>query len=88
MKVEFSKNIFKDFDKIDDELLLKVNNLVLELQELEIFSLKNYNIKKMKWFKNYYRIRFWDFRLGLKVDDEKVVLLTVKHRKDIYKSFP
>lgn len=89
MKVNFSKNIFKDFDKIKDELLEKINLFVQALENInDISELSKYDIKKLKWYKIYYRIRFWDFRLWFKVLENEIVLITIKHRKDIYKIFP
>jgi mRNA-degrading endonuclease RelE of RelBE toxin-antitoxin system len=42
----------------------------------------------MIWYDNYYRIRIWDYRLWIKNDDDKCIVLRFKHRKDIYKNFP
>jgi len=46
------------------------------------------NLKKIAGYKNYYRIRLSDYRIGFKVEDRNWVLLRVLHRKDIYKFFP
>ena len=46
------------------------------------------NVKKMKWFDKFYRIRIWDYRIWFELDWEKLVLLRVRSRKDIYNIFP
>ena len=45
-------------------------------------------IKKLKGYKNYYRIRIGDYRAGLIIDGKTVSLICFIHRKDIYKRFP
>jgi mRNA interferase RelE/StbE len=46
-------------------------------------------IKKMKGYKDYYRIRVGDYRIGCKVEKEnKIIFYRVKSRSDIYKVFP
>ncbi len=39
-------------------------------------------------YKKYYKIRFGDYRVGLKKENDTIVIETVKHRKEIYKYFP
>jgi len=47
------------------------------------------NIKKMKGYHNYYRIRAGDYRIGREVKKAKHVIFDrVKSRNDIYKLFP
>ena len=46
------------------------------------------NIKKLKTYKIYYRYKTGDYRVGFKLEDTTVTLMTVLHRKDIYKYFP
>jgi mRNA interferase RelE/StbE len=42
----------------------------------------------MKWFSDFYRIRIWDYRIGLKLEWNKIILLRIRNRKDIYNIFP
>ncbi len=46
------------------------------------------NCRKMRGYKNYYRIRMGDYRIGLELDNDTVVFKRYLHRKDIYKYFP
>ncbi len=45
-------------------------------------------IKKLKGYKNHYRIRIGDYRAGLIIDGDTVEFARFLHRKDIYKRFP
>ena len=46
------------------------------------------NVKIMNWFNNFYRIRIWDYRIWFKLEWNKIILLRVRSRKDIYNIFP
>ncbi len=46
------------------------------------------NQKKIKGHKNAYRIRMGDYRLGIFIDNERITLSRVLHRKDVYHYFP
>ncbi len=37
---------------------------------------------------SYYRIRFGDYRIGIKIEDDLVIFIRALHRKDIYRYFP
>lgn len=45
------------------------------------------NLKK-KGYKDAYRIKLGEYRVGLTVEGETVVFRRVLHRKDIYRYFP
>ena len=36
----------------------------------------------------YHRIKIGDYRIGFRYENETIVFIRVKHRKDIYKVFP
>ena len=42
----------------------------------------------MKGYKDFYRIRIGDYRLGLYTENHHVILSRLLPRKDIYKRFP
>jgi len=45
------------------------------------------NLKKFKGERGYYRIRFGNYRIGLKIEDDLVIFIRALHRKDIYRYF-
>lgn len=88
MIVEFEKSFEKSILKIKDQaILLKIEKLILKLEAsnsiLEITS-----VKKLIGYKNYYRIRVGDYRLGFEKIGNKIRLIIFASRKDIYSIFP
>jgi len=52
-------------------------------------SLQTLDIRKMKGYEDYYRIRLGDYRIGCKIEERhKIIFYRVKNRNDIYKVFP
>jgi mRNA interferase RelE/StbE len=89
MIVEFDKSFSKSLDKIKDPATLqRTEKAILKLEKA--YSLKDVkNLKKLSGFKNYYRIRVGDYRIGLEqIDNKTLRLIIIAHRKDIYKKFP
>jgi mRNA interferase RelE/StbE len=46
------------------------------------------NLKKLKGFPDYYRVRFGNYRLGVRIEEETIIFERVMHRKDIYRYYP
>ncbi|MDZ4709226.1 MAG: type II toxin-antitoxin system mRNA interferase toxin, RelE/StbE family [Saprospiraceae bacterium] len=89
MIVEFDKSFSKSLDKITDRnLLSRIENAILKLESAKSVE-EIANNKKLTGFTNYYRIKLGDYRMGYeRIDGRTVRLITVAHRKDIYKRFP
>jgi mRNA interferase RelE/StbE len=88
MIIEIDDSFKKDFKRIKDINLEK--RIIDKLNIIEtidnIYDISN--IKTMKWFSNFYRIRIWDYRIGLKLEWNIIILLRIRNRKDIYNIFP
>ena len=88
MKVEFLSKFGRDLDKITDKQVSKsVASLVETIEQAEALS-NIPNLKKLTGFKNAYRVRIGNYRVGLFVEGETVEFVRIAHRKDIYNSFP
>lgn len=87
MKIIFEKKILKDIECLDVNTSKKLKETILNIKLLEN-HLKIKNIKKLSWYKNYYRIRIWDYRLWLRIENNICCFIRIKHRKDIYNVFP
>ncbi len=46
------------------------------------------NLKKLRGDDQAYRIRVGDYRLGVFINGNTITFARVKHRRDIYRSFP
>ncbi|HET8754110.1 MAG TPA: type II toxin-antitoxin system RelE/ParE family toxin, partial [Salinimicrobium sp.] len=80
----FSKSI----DKIKNrKILSKIESIILACENSE--DIKNIpNIKKLVGFKDYYRIKSGNYRIGVEIEKNTIRFITVLHRKDIYQRFP
>ncbi|MGB5025214.1 MAG: type II toxin-antitoxin system RelE/ParE family toxin [Saprospiraceae bacterium] len=89
MIVEFDKSFEKSLEKLKDlSLLSKVERIILSLESTDsLRQLKN--ITKLTGYKVYYRIKINEYRLGFEmIKEDRIRLIIIAHRKDIYKRFP
>ena len=85
----YKKTFLKDLANLPPTYRERIEKLVFEeISELEnIFCMRD--VKKMRGYGDYYRIRVGNYRIGCKVEAEnRIVFYRVKSRNDIYKVFP
>ena len=85
----YKKTFLKDLARLPLPQRKQIEKLIFEqIPQLDsIFTTPN--VKKMKGYQNYYRIRLGDYRIGFEVKEAKnVIFYRVKSRSDIYKLFP
>ncbi|MDD3793688.1 MAG: type II toxin-antitoxin system mRNA interferase toxin, RelE/StbE family [Candidatus Gracilibacteria bacterium] len=88
MIIEIDESFKKDFLKIKNYEVKKRILSKIETLEKVNFLEEITNIKKLKGFEKYYRIRIGDYRIGFEYNGEKIILIRVRSRKDIYNIFP
>ena len=88
MTVKYRKKFLKELSKLPSEYAQTIENFVFD-------DLPNYSnlsdigkVEKMIGYKDYYKIRFGSYRVGIKKENDCITVETVKHRKEIYKFFP
>ena len=88
MKIEYRKKFLKELSKIQVGERLRIENFVFkELPKANsIFELGN--VEHMKGYPSYYKIRFGQYRIGLKTKKDRIIFERALHRKDIYRYFP
>ena len=59
--------------------------LLRTIIDIKTNNLSNYDLKPYKWIKWAYRIRKWDVRILFRKEWEKVVIMKVDNRWDVYK---
>jgi mRNA interferase RelE/StbE len=88
MQVEISRKFGKQVEKCKDFKMR--NKLFLVIKEIseasDLNSIKN--LKKLKGHHSMYRIRLQDYRIGLVLQGNKVILAAFDHRSEMYKYFP
>ena len=88
MQVEVTKKFSKDVLNLDIDLQEKVISLIATVKEID--TIRNIpNLKKLKGFKNAYRIKIDKYRMGLlMVENNTVSFERCLLRDKIYKVFP
>ena len=71
----------------DKQVILKVEGIIESLRKAKLLSDVS-GIKMLKGYKDCYRIRIGNYRLGLQLDDKVVWLARLMDRKEIYRYFP
>lgn len=88
MKVEFRKQFVSNMLGIKDKHLADEIEFAIE----NIFDSNAINeiigIKKLTGFKDYYRIKIGDYRIGIKISGKTAIVICLLHRSVIYKHFP
>lgn len=77
--VEIKPKALKDLNEIDK----KIANKILDKIELLAYNLQG-DVKKLTNFSPEYRLRVGDYRVLFEIEDNKVVVYKIKHRKNVY----
>jgi len=88
MNIKVNRVFLKELAKLPVKERLKVEKLLFEEVESYISLEQIPNFKKLKGYQNYYKIRFGDYRAGLKFENNTLFFERILHRKDIYKFYP
>jgi len=88
VNVKFKKIFLKDLNKIPEGTRTQIQQLIfVYIPETNKFvELKN--IKKIKGYDTYYRLRVGNYRIGFEYDNNVIIFFRALHRKNIYKYFP
>ena len=89
MDVLYGKKFSKDIDEIQNEpntrkRLLEAIHKIKEIKSLSDMK----GVRKIQGYSNYFRIKLGDYRLGIKLDQNRIELIRFLHRKEIYRRFP
>ena len=88
MRLAFTNKFRKQVLKLKDKRLAKEIQTTIELTEAATSLSEIKNLKKLKGYKTYYRIRTGDYRIGIYFNKDSFEFAAIDHRKDIYKYFP
>jgi mRNA interferase RelE/StbE len=88
MKVLVNKKFLKELTTLPEKERTKIEKFVFKDTANYAMLSKIPNIGKLKGHRNYYKIRFGDYRIGLRYEDDTLIFERILHRKDIYKYYP
>lgn len=87
MDFEIKKSFVKDTKKLPQPIKDDLRNLIHSIMEVDsIASLPQ--VKKLKGYHNVYRIRIGTYRVGVVLENQKLILVRFLHRKEVYRYFP
>lgn len=89
MIVEFDKSFNKSLDKIREaSVFQKLETSIRQLEKATNLNEVN-NVRKLSGFKNYYRIKIGNYRVGFEmINPDSIRIIIVTHRSSIYRHFP
>ncbi|GAK49193.1 hypothetical protein U14_00411 [Candidatus Moduliflexus flocculans] len=88
MNTKFEASFEKDVKKVRDRTMLHtIKESILEVKQAKTIR-DIANLKKLKGYETYYRIRCGRYRIGVEIIDDTVIFTRCLHRKDIYRYFP
>lgn len=88
MKITFEASFARDLKRIRDrQLLQRVQQAIESIKEAATIDAV-IGMKKMQGHDTFYSLRLGDYRIGVEVIDDRVILVRFLHRKDIYRYFP
>jgi len=88
MKTEFTRKFQQQVNACNDQKVRDRISEIIHLTQMAVSLSDIRNLKKLKGYKNYYRIRVGDYRIGIAVVEHVVIFSSFDHRSDIYKYFP
>jgi mRNA interferase RelE/StbE len=88
MKVQFASKFSKDLRKIKDQKLLSQIKIVINECKLAQTLDDIKNLKKLKGYQTFYRIKIGDYRLGIAIINDELIFTRFLHRREIYRFFP
>lgn len=80
MTVKVQESALKDLKKLDKNI---ATNIILHIKNLENYP----NLSNIKKLKNHYpplRYRIGDYRVLFDVEDDVLIVVNIKHRKEAY----
>ena len=87
MNIEIRKSFQKDALKLPAPIQVQLSKVINNLSRASKLSELS-SCKKLTGFKNTYRIRMNEYRIGFIFENETIELVRVLGRKEIYKYFP
>ncbi len=88
MNIEYKKKFLKELSKLPTEYGQTIEEFVFDTFPTYTSLSEIGKVEKMTGYKNYFKIRFGDYRVGIKKENDTIIIETVKHRREIYKYFP
>ena len=88
MQTKVSSTFLKQLAHLPDGIRERIESFAFdELPGFQSLSDAG-NVKRLQGYRNCYRARFGDYRVGIEIEGSVAVLKVALHRKEIYRRFP
>lgn len=89
MKIEYEKDFGKDLNALrgtphQARILLLVTEQIPEMESIESIP----NCRPVESGSYHFRIRIGNYRIGFRLEEDLVIFMRVRHRKDFYRVWP
>jgi mRNA interferase RelE/StbE len=88
MNISYKPSFYRSLKTITDNSLKEEIEQVINYIKVAQTPKGIPELKKLRGYKKFYRIKIGDYRIGVTIDNNMVTLATCMHRRDIYKFFP
>jgi mRNA interferase RelE/StbE len=88
-RVRHTRTFYKELASLPAEIRTRIEKVAFG-EEIKKAPFLKGKVQKLEGYREYYKIRFGSYRVGLRIDFENKVVefQRVLHRKDIYRKFP
>ena len=83
MEIKIKKKFLKELSKLSNEYADIVEKFIFDILPTYDNLSEIGKVEKMTGYKNYFKIRFGDYRVGIKKENDIVIIETIKHRREI-----
>lgn len=88
MEIEITRKFQKQVADCNDQKIKSEIRKIIELAEIAKSVSEIRNLKKLKGYKYFFRIRIGDYRIGIQHFGTKIIFAAFDRRSNIYKNFP
>jgi mRNA interferase RelE/StbE len=88
MIIDYKASFLRDIKKLKDKKqAARLKEIISKIKSAKNLS-EIKNLRKIEGFPNHYRIKTGDYRVGMVLSDDTVILVRFLNRKEIYRYFP
>lgn len=88
MNVRYEARFERDLRSIRNKnLLQRIRNVINEVKKAENTHQIS-NLKKLKGYETFYRIKLSDYRIGIEIVEDEIIFVRFLHRREVYRFFP
>jgi mRNA interferase RelE/StbE len=87
VKLVYRRSFLDDVGSLPKSYRIRLEEIILTLKSATRLA-DIHNVKKLEGYHDYFRIRLGEYRIGVKLEGDMLVLMRCLHRREIYRRFP